>query len=223
VHTLAPILAIIALIVMGLLFAYLFGVRPWHLRWGATHLDLIAKLLGDEITPHPSAQVTHAVNIHAPPEAIWPWIVQIGQERGGFYSYAFLENLIGCDMRNTRRIVPEWQTRAVGDAVWLATPKRFRGQARMIVAIVEPNSALALCSPADWERRKVGDDGYDTTWAFVLLLKPGGATRLLARSRVETYPSFWKRVVNFFFWEPAHFIMERKMLLTIKQLAERAS
>jgi len=223
VQSLAPTLAIITLVLVALLFLYLFFVRPWHLRWGATHLDVIARLPGDSISPRASAQVTHAINIDAPPEAVWPWIVQIGQERGGFYSYTFLENLLGCDMHNTKRIVPEWQQRVVGDTVWFGTPKRFKGQARMIVAVAEPNRDLAFSTPADWKRRQSSDEGLDGSWELALQPKAGNTTRLLARARTEAYPSFGKRVVNFIFWEPAHFIMERKMLLTIKELAEKGS
>ena len=217
----APILAALTLIIVGLLFVYVFAVRPWHTRWGATHLDVIARLPGDAVSPRSSAQVTHAININAPPEDIWPWLMQIGQERGGFYSYTFLENLIGCDMHDTRRIVPEWQHRTVGDTVWLATPKRFKGQARMVVAVVDPPRALTLSTPADWKRRQALDEGLDATWEFALQPKPGGTTRLLARVRYEAYPTLWRRLATFLFWEPAHFIMERKMLLTIKQLSER--
>ena len=107
--------AVLIFILAALLFSYLYIIRPWHLHWGATHLDRIAVLPGDALSPYASAVVTHAVNIDAPAEAVWRWLVQIGQDRGGFYSYSFLENLAGCDMHNTFRIVPEWQQRAIGD------------------------------------------------------------------------------------------------------------
>jgi hypothetical protein len=223
VQSLAPTLAVVTLAIVALLFIYLFAIRPWHLRWGATHLDVIARLPGDALTPRAAAQVTRAVNIDAPPEAVWPWVVQIGQERGGFYSYTFLENLVGCDMHNAERIIPEWQQRAVGDTLWFSTPKRFKGRARMVVAIAEPQCDLTLSSPADWKRRQSSDDGLDGTWEFALQPKPGNTTRLLVRFRTEAYPTFAKRVASFLFWEPAHFIMERKMLLTIKRLSERGS
>src|SRR3990172_8193251 len=84
------------LVIAVLLFAYVVAVRPWHTEWGVTHLDRVAKLPGDELSPRAYHAITHAVNIQAPPEAIWPWIVQLGQDRGGFYSYTFLENLAGC-------------------------------------------------------------------------------------------------------------------------------
>jgi hypothetical protein len=209
------------LIITILVFTYVFAVRPWHTAWGATHVDRAVRLPGDEFSRHAYHTITHAVNIQAPPEAVWPWIVQIGQDRSGFYSYRFLENLVGCQMPSVHRIVPEWQNRATGDTVWFATPTRYGGRARMVVTIVEPNKSLTLASPEDWKRHQAGDEGLDTTWTFALVPKPGGATRLIARSRAVAYPSLATRVANYLFWEPAHFLMERKMLLTIKHLAER--
>lgn len=180
----------------------------------------MASLPGDSICPDSAAQVTHAITIDAPPEKIWPWILQIGQDRGGFYSYAFLENAIGCEMRNVSQIVPMWQNREIGDTVWLGTPKHFGGQAKMVAAIVEPQRAMLLVTPGDWEKVKVGLHGEGTTWAFVLKSAGEGKTRLIARTRTDAHPGIMKRATNFGFWEPAHFVMERKMLLTIKRLAE---
>jgi hypothetical protein len=215
------ILAYIIVAVAAIAFVYLYLVRPWHLHWGASHLDRIAVLAGDALSPYAIAVVTHAIHIDAPAEQVWRWIVQIGQDRGGFYSYTFLENLVGCDMRNTRRIIPEWQQRAVGDTVWFTTPKRYGGRARMIAAVVEPMRSLVLASPGDWELIRSGKDGLETTWAFVLQSKGERGTRLIARLRSAANPGPWSRIINFLFWEPAHFIMERKMLLTIKQLSEQ--
>jgi hypothetical protein len=214
------LLAYVIVAVAAVLFVYLYILRPWHLAWGTTHLDRIAVLPGDALTPYATSFVTHAVNIDAPPEAVWPWIVQIGQDRGGFYSYTFLENLAGCDMRNARRIVPEWQQRAIGDTVWFATPKRYGGRARMIAAVVEPMRALVLATPADWELIRSGKEGLDTTWTFALQRMGERSTRLLVRLRSSANPGVWTRMINFVFWEPAHFLMERKMLLSIKHLSE---
>lgn len=212
--------AIAIVIFAALLFSYLYIIRPWHLHWGATHLDRIAVLPGDALSPYALAVVTHSINIDAPAEAVWRWLVQIGQDRGGFYSYTFLENLVGCDMRNTFRIVPEWQQRSIGDTVWFGSPKRFGGRARMIAAVVEPMRSLVLAMPGDWELIRAGKEGLDTTWAFVLQRKGVNTTHLIARLRSAANVSFWQRPINFLFWEPAHFAMERKMLLTIKKLAE---
>jgi hypothetical protein len=201
--------------------AYLFAVRPWHLRWGATDEELAADLLGDALCPNATGQVTHAITIGAPPQDVWPWILQIGKDRGGFYSYSFLENMVGCDMRNNAHIVPERQNRAVGDTVWFATPKHYGGQARMIAAIVDRERAMVLVTPSDWERVQSGECGREGSWGFILTPSGYSETRLIARSRGSAHPPLWKRAANVAFLEPAHFIMERKMLLTIKDLAEK--
>lgn len=212
--------AVIIFILAALLFAYLYIIRPWHLHWGATHLDRIAVLPGDALSPYASAIVTHAVNIDAPAEAIWRWLIQIGQDRVGFYTYTFLENLIGLSMDNTFRIVPEWQQRAIGDTVWFGSSKRFSGRARMIAAVVEPMRSLVLATPGDWELIRTGKEGLDTNWTFALQRKGVNTTRLITRLRSAANLTLLRRIINFLFWEPAHFLMERKMLLTIKTLAE---
>jgi len=114
--------------IAGVGLGYFLAVRPWHLRWGATDEEVTEALPGDEISSGDPG-VTHAITIDAPPKDVWPWVLQIGQDRGGFYSYTFLENLIGCEMKNIAKIVPEWQNRAVGDTVWFGTPKHFDGKA----------------------------------------------------------------------------------------------
>lgn len=90
----------------------------------------------------------------------------------------------------------------------------------MVATRVEPQRSLTLASPADWKRFQSGDEGQDYTWTFALVPKPGGSTRLIARARGPAFPSLATRIVNYLFWEPAHFVMERKMLLTIQALAE---
>jgi hypothetical protein len=209
-----------AAVIVTVVAALLYIARPWALHWGATHLDRIAALPGDALSPYASAVVTHAVNIDAPAEAVWRWLVQIGQDRGGFYSYTFLENLVGCEMSSATRIVPEWQQRAIGDTVWLGSPNRFGGRARMVAALVEPIHSLVLATPGDWELIRTGKEGLDTTWAFVLQRKGVNTTRLTARLRSPANVGIGGRILNFIFWEPAHFVMERKMLLTIKKFAE---
>lgn len=187
----------------GALAAYAFLIRPWHLRWGATDEEVKMTLPGDELVEHPQLNATHAITINAPVEKVWPWLVQIGQNRGGFYSYTWLENLVGCDMHNADRIVPEWQDLKVGDDVWLhpkAPPLR--------VLAIEPERAIVL----------------EKCWGFFLRPIDENTTRLIIRGRGEFNPDFKNALLNLILWrgvfEPAHFIMERKMLLGIKQRAE---
>jgi len=185
------------------LSAYAFLIRPWHLRWGATDEEVNMPLPGDEFVGDPKLNATHAITINAPAADVWPWLVQLGQRRGGFYSYTWLENVVGCDMHNANRIVPEWQDLKVGDEVWLhpkAPPLR--------VLAIEPGRAIVL----------------EKCWSFVLHPIDENTTRLIIRGRGEFNPDFKNGLLNLLLWrgifEPAHFIMERKMLLGIKQRAE---
>ena len=188
----------------GAVAAYVYGIRPWHLRWGATDEELNQPLIGDEIAPQPKLKATHAITIDAPAADLWPWLVQMGQNRGGFYSYTWLENLVGCEMRNADEIVPEWQDLKVGDKVWLH-PKAPPVE----VAAIEPGRAIVL---KPWG-------------AFVLQPIDENTTRLIIRSQGDYEPDLKNPVLNFLLWrvfyEPAHFIMERKMLFGIKARAEK--
>lgn len=90
----------------GLAGLYAFVIRPWHLPWGATDAEVEMTLPCDELVEHPKLNATHAITIDAPASGIWPWLVQMGQTRGGFYSYAWLENAVGCRMHNADRFIP---------------------------------------------------------------------------------------------------------------------
>ena len=203
-------------------FAYHRWLRPWHLHWGMTKEEKERDWPGDELVPNAASDQTHAVTINAPAAAIWPWIVQIGQDRAGFYSYTPLENLLGCEMRNADRIVPEWQLRQVGDMLWMTPKEKFRGVGRMEIAVLEPNRAMILVPPHDVPPSLSISGGVRTTWGFILEPLDQDSTRLIMRARSEAVPRLRQRVMGYAFWEPAHFIMERKMMLSIKQRAEGA-
>src|SRR5918994_7083921 len=93
---LARLLRLLAILGALLPWAYALVVRPWHLRWGATEEGIAKPLPGDELVPNPAIESTRAITVNAPVEEVWPWLAQIGQDRGGFYSYEWLENLAGC-------------------------------------------------------------------------------------------------------------------------------
>lgn len=192
--------------------AYWFLVRRWHLRWGATSEEAGGYLPGDGIIPDPETKATHAITIDAPPEAVWPWLVQMGQGRGGFYSYDWLENLVGADIHNVDRVVPEWQDLSVGDTVRLA-PSDYAVEipdSRPTVAVLDPGRALVLRSPVD-------PPTY--TWAFVLRPVDDG-TRFVVRLRGRERGNLGGVLLDYLFWEPAHFVMERRMLYGVKERAE---
>jgi hypothetical protein len=103
---------------------YLLFLWPWMRSWGATKAELGAALPGDDIVPNANIRTTKGITIQAPPEAIYPWLLQIGVDRGGMYSYDWLENLFGLNVHTTDRIVPEYQKVQVGD-FWRFTPKEY--------------------------------------------------------------------------------------------------
>lgn len=208
----------------ALVAAYAFLLRPWHSRWGATDAEACGPLPGDHLVPDPKLEATHAVTVNAPPEHVWPWLVQLGQDRAGFYSYTWLENLFGCHMRNTYHVVPEWQHLKVGDGV-LFHPKL----PRVPVAVLDPNHALVIGGQLDPETGLPAAVGADpanrgaTGWAFVLRPEPEGRTRLIVRLRGRWPDGLLGWLANRLFWEPAHFVMERRMLRTVKRLAETSA
>src|SRR5215831_14410501 len=127
---------------VGVAALYQDQVRPWLYTWGARPDEIGAELPGDDLVEPNAPQTTRAVTIDAPVEAVWPWLAQIGEDRGGFYSYSVLERAIGAEIHNAERIHPEWQQLRVGDTVWLA--RRYGPSARQVVAAVEPKSHLVM-------------------------------------------------------------------------------
>ena len=121
-----------------LVAAYLAIGRPLMLHWGANCEEVHKPLPGDETVPGPVVQSTRAVTIDAPVDAVWPWLAQLGQDRGGFYSYENLENLAGCHMHNADVVHPEWQQRRPGETVYLHPRKGLR------VTRFDPGRVLAL-------------------------------------------------------------------------------
>ncbi len=185
----------------------LVAVRPWHRTWGATSAELEMTLPGDGIAPYVVA--THAVTIDAPAATVWPWLAQIGQDRGGFYSYMWIENyLLGAGIRNADRIHPEWQQLREGDFVRAARPDwlggRFADKTGWLVADIEPLHSITLL-------------GWGT---FAVLPIDSARSRLVIRSRGGEGSFLWAPVEVLVF-EPAHFLMERRMMLGIKERAER--
>ncbi len=186
--------------------AYSPPVRRWYLTWGATDEEVERTMPGDELLPLPDMLSTRAVTIDAPPEAIWPWLVQMGSGRGGAYTYDWIENLFGLGMHSADEILPQFQNLAVGDVL----PVGPEGPG-MRVEICDPGRTLAFRS-------------QDGTWVWIFGLYPMfGNTRLVSRNRISTpVASRLVRIANRAVMEPGSLIMERKMLLGIKKRAERA-
>lgn len=192
------------------------ALRPWYLSWGASAEEIAKIWPGDELCPDSASVATRAVTIHAPADEVWAWVVQIGQDRGGFYSYSWLENLFGARIHNADRILPECQTLEVGDVIRMAPRERYGGRAYVRVARVEPGRALVLVSPEDFVPAVRDDRAPGGTWSFLLAPVDERTTRLVVRSRSGPKAGAGRRLV----FDPAHFIMERKMMLTIRDRAE---
>jgi hypothetical protein len=210
-----------ALTVLGSVvpWLYLLGFRRWVLHWGATSAEVSDELPGDDIIPQPAWQSTRAIDIAAPAEAVWPWLAQMGQARGGLYSYDWLENVAGLDFHNADRIVPEWQDVRVGDVVRFAP-----NQDTLIVCGVEPNRSLVwrVLDPVTHKvaNASSGPVWVDATWAFVLRQVDPHHSRLIQRFRFGIRP----RALGILYTaliEIPHFVMERRMLIGIRDRAER--
>ncbi|NNC74521.1 MAG: hypothetical protein HKN93_03305 [Acidimicrobiia bacterium] len=192
-------------------------IRRRRLKWGTVGTETMDPLPGDDLVADPKWSYTLGVGIDAAPEEVWPWIAQIGQARGGFYTYQSLENLVGCKITNTTEVLSEHQHPAVGDGIYLH-PK----SPPLRIEIADSPTALVLFgSPAE-----IGDEESwgMSTWQFVLTPTPDGGTRFLTRGRYDHSPD-WRSRLAFgpFPIEVLSFVMSRKMMLEIKRLAELAS
>lgn len=181
-------------------------------NWGARPGETRRSLPGDSLVPNPQAHTTRAVSIDAPAQDVWPWLVQMGQARGGFYSYDLLERLAGLRIRNANMIHQQWQDLDVGDVV------RLSPSSAMVVADVEPEEALVLYQ--DVPLTAEYDEPFRWSWAFYLEPIGTARTRLLVRTRVAWKPDGLARYIMDGPVELIHFMMERGMLLGVKKRAE---
>jgi hypothetical protein len=194
---------IAGLIVLAILLFILLA--PWMDRWGATGAEITASFPGDEWVPEPASFVNRAVTIHASPEQIYPWLVQLGAGKGGWYSHSWFEtNILRCPLVNADRVHPEWQDLQVGDEVRMC-PGEF-GPPPYLVAQIIPNQAIVLGHQESGQ--------WVDLWQLVLLPQADGSTRLVQRTRTMMAGGLWSVI------HPGVFIMERGMLLGIKERAE---
>ena len=190
----------LGIMLLVLVIGYLF-IRPLHLRWGATTEDVSRPMPGD--LEH--IGWTRAITIEAAPEEIWPWLVQWGQGRGGWYSYDWLENLLGFDIHTADRILPEYQDLKVGDPICMA-----RGFCTSHVTVLEPNQWLS------WQAK---DDNGTPVWTFTFGLIPEDDThtRLIVR---ESFNNSFVPPAAVFALEIPDVVMELKALNTVKERVE---
>jgi hypothetical protein len=187
------------------LFATAPLYRHWHMRWGATDAEVGATMPGDELVPNASFNATRAITINAPPEDVWPWIVQMGYKRAGFYTYDLADN---GGYPSADRILDQYQHFAIGD--WTFNMNGVFGIELPVnefdafkVKAFETNKWLL------WEKP-------GSTWSWLLMPLPGGQTRLILRIRARPESLFWTLFMEF--GDPP---MARRMLKGIKSRAER--
>lgn len=212
------IVALLIAILAILAVAGYVAVRPRMLHWGATQAEAGHAMDGDELISDPILVTTRAISVNVGPERVWPWLAQMGQGRGGFYSYEWLENLMGLDIHNADRIIPELQDLEPGDLIPF-----WRG-AGVNAAVVHPQRLLLLAGTLNPPRgQEAGSSDVGGTWVFALDEPKRGSTRMVVRSRVAKFQPAWLSAVFMRVLEPVHFVMERKMLRGIKDRAERMS
>jgi hypothetical protein len=183
--------------------AYPVVFRHWCLTWGARPDEVPRKLPGDELLAGAGIVSTRAITIDAPPAAVWPWLVQMGSGRGGVYTYDWIENLFGLDMHSTREILPQFQDVKVGDEFPLGP-----GRPAMRVAVLDPEHTFTIRFA-------------DGNWVWIFALVPeAGQTRLISRNRIAAPGTWSARLFSTLVMEPGSLVMERKMLLGIKERAE---
>lgn len=175
--------------------------QNWRNNWGATPEEIAETLPGDEQMDYAGAN--HAITIQAPVETVWAWLAQIGQDKAGFYSYSFLENMVLADIHNADKLVPEWQQIRAGDYIRLASKKVYGDTPLLKIGALEPNHYLVL-------------EGWGT---FVVRPVDSNTTRMIIRSHGKRLP-LPAQVLKWLFFDLAHFIMEREMLRGIKKRAE---
>ncbi len=187
--------------------------------YGSTRAERRQSLPGDDIVARPVVRTDHAVTIDAPPAAVWPWLVQMGWGRGGWYTARWVDRLLfPANGPSADRVVPELQDIDVGTFIPDGPP---RAECGFHVVALEPERALVLRSnshlPISWRDRAT----LDWTWAFVLTAVDGGrGTRYHFRSRWVSRP-WWLSAVGWLLIVPADFVMSRDMLRGVKARAER--
>ena len=188
---------------LALCALYARRVRPWGLTWGATPDEVAARMPGDELVPHPTFDATRAITIAARPVEVWPWLVQAGTGRAGWYSYDLVDNL---GRRSADRIMPELQNLAAGDTIPMT-----------------PSGRLGLrVDSLDAPRSMVWGSAGETTWSWVLVEAPARSTRLVTRFRSRSVAGI-PTAVFLLPLELGDSVMMRKMLLTLKGRAESAA
>lgn len=191
----------VLLVILVFIAIYLSILHPWMNRWGATDAEISMSLPGDGLDAGAVTTSTRTVTIHAPASEVWKWVVQLGQERAGFYSNDWLENLVLSDIHNSDKIHPEWQSRQQGERVYGAGGAVYRQSSFWTIKVYEEGKVLYL-------------------WGSIVVIPADETTtRLLVRTYAVPVPEP-AQTINKLTYDWMHFVMERGMLLGIKARAE---
>jgi hypothetical protein len=200
------------------------ALRPRTLDWGATCDEVVRPLPGDDLVANPLYVTTRAITVKAPAAAVWPWLVQLGQNRGGFYTYDLLENLMGLDIHSADSVRPDWQDLRVGKDFVTLDPD---GHMQMTVAVLEPERAFVIRSGAPGEPPQAPGSFFrgELAWSWGFYLEPldEHTTRLLIRCRGAWADTTAAKLAQPALLEPVHFLMEERMLRGIRERAEKAA
>lgn len=188
--------------------AYIKLLRPYLRSWGASLQELHQPMPGDEIVENPSYTTTRAITIDTSTSAVWPWLVQMGEQRGGFYSFDFIDRLLGMKVHSAHRILPRFQELNEGDVL--------TNNGDMVVRHVEQDEAIVIGRSQEAQER----DGIEATWTIAIYPIDDDQTRLISRVRANFHVTnpralFWLAILD-----PGHLIMEQKFLREIKLHAE---
>lgn len=199
-------------------------VRPRLVRWGASDEEVAGPYPGAQLIPGGRRAATMAVTIAAPPDQVWPWLVQLGGDRAGWYSWDRLDN---AGRPSAREVHPEWQDLKLGDYVKYLVPGHGPVNAWKVVAL-EPGRFLGLYGSSDLRGRALEPNQtrpsayMDGLWAFQLKELPGGRSRLVIGGYQTMRPRWLERFYNYWVYVPVVWIMQARMLSVLKRNIERA-
>ncbi|MBT8294315.1 MAG: hypothetical protein KJN70_13655 [Eudoraea sp.] len=195
--------------------------KPLRDRWGLSYKEANVTFPGDHLVPQPRSEFVHAIEINAPASCVWPWIAQIGQGRGGFYSYEALENIFGLQIYNSDKILPEFQQPKIGDLIPFGPKDAYP------VVICEHGKALAIENWYDLNKNSVYNQALESpmnylhlSWLWMVEPLDEHSSRFISRNRVDYSPSLKNSLLFGFLGEPVVFAMDRKMCYGIKRRAE---
>jgi len=204
---------------------YAAWVRPRLLRWGASDGEAAGPYPGAGLVPGGKRAATMAVTVDAPPDQVWPWLIQMGWDRGGWYSWDRLDN---AGRPSAREVHPEWQDLALGDYLKFWAPGRGPTDAYAVAAL-EPNRFLGLRGLSDLRGRSLDPEQprspayMEGLWGFLLDELPGGRTRLVISGYQALRPRWLGRFVFYWLYIPVTWPMQARMLAVLKRNIERAA